>query len=87
MATRDGKINFNALRHRWKMPLIWLSVLLTLLALGLSLLVVTTDEAELRAQFGEMTADMLDYAQTALLLLVVPLFIFLVRFYQIAMAK
>ena len=87
MAASDGKVNFNALRHRWEMPLIWLSVLLTLLALGLSLLVVTMDEAELRAQFGEMTADMLDYAQTALLLLVLPLFIFLMRFYQIAMAK
>jgi len=87
MAANDGKINFHALRHRWEMPLIWLSVLVTLLSLGLSLAVVFTDEAVLRARFGDLAADLLDYAQTALLLLVLPLFIFLMRFYTIAKAK
>jgi Zn-dependent protease with chaperone function len=59
----------------------------TAVALLFSLAVVMADAATLQAMFGSHAADVLDYALTGIWLLVLPLGIFIYRFFMAAVAK
>lgn len=78
---------FGALRHKWEMPLIWLSAAVTVAAFALGILVLSTDPQTLTAIFDEETPEVLDYASSVWLLLVLPIGIYFYRFYMAAKAK
>lgn len=82
---KTGK--FKRLRHRWEMPMIWLSFIVTVLAIAMGGAIMTFDEATLQETFGEDHEAVTDTAQFAVLALVFPLGIFFYRFYMAAKAK
>ena len=79
--------SIHRLRHRWEMPLVWLSALVTLFAIIFGAFVATLSEAEVQERFGEHAAEVTEYAWLALFVLVFPIFVFFMRFYQAAVAK
>lgn len=75
-------------RHRWEMPLVWLSALIalgTLVFAALILLGMATGGTGLVDQTLE--EEGIDFVGYAMLLLLAPLVIFVTRFYQIAAEK
>lgn len=79
--------NFRVLRHRWEMPLVWTSGIVSLLAIAFALMVATMTEETAAELFGDSAQDVADFALPALAALVVPLLIFVYRFYMAARAK
>lgn len=81
--------DFTHFRHRWEMPMIWLSCLITLMALAAALGVFWADSAGmLEGSLEEETlTDLRDTANTVMLLLIAPLAIYVYRFYMAASAR
>lgn len=81
--------DFTRFRHRWEMPMIWLSCLITLMALAAALGVFWADSAGmLEGSLEEETlTDLRDTANTVMLLLIAPLAIYVYRFYMAASAR
>lgn len=81
--------DFTRFRHRWEMPMIWLSCLITLIALAAALGVFWADSAGmLEGSLEEETlTDLRDTANTVMLLLIAPLAIYVYRFYMAAAAR
>ena len=81
--------HFTRFRHRWEMPMIWLSAFITIVALfaGVGVMVVDVDGG-LDQMVGTDNATMLrDWSGVAILLLAAPIFIYIYRFYLIAGEK
>lgn len=74
-------------RHRWEMPLIWLSVIVTLATFLIGLALLTMDEAILRDILEEETDTVLDLAAYAPMLLVLPAIVFVYRYFMAAQAR
>ncbi len=81
--------DFTRYRHRWEMPLIWLSALITIATVVIGLGVVAVDEGTvLNDSVGEDNATMLrDIADSAYYLLLAPLFIYAYRFFLAAQSR
>ncbi len=75
------------LRHRWEMPLIYLSGFLTFGALLIAILLNALGEEMLSSAMGEDAGPLLEQANTAFAILLLPIFIFVYRFYMAALAK
>jgi len=75
------------LKHRWEMPLIWISIIVTILSVALGITILTLDESVLTKLFDDGAEDVLEYAQFAVSVLIFPFAIFFYRFYMAARAK
>lgn len=80
---------FTRFRHRWEMPMIWLSFVITVVAFMAGLgLVMAGSSGLIAAGFTEQEAtDLLDTANLVLLLPLAPIMFYLYRFYMAAGAK
>lgn len=78
---------FTRLRHRWEMPMIWISFLVTVIAVLFGIWALTLDEATMQAYFGEESQLVAEAADFALMALIIPIGIFFYRFYMAAQAK
>ncbi|WP_374635428.1 M48 family metallopeptidase [Paracoccus sp. (in: a-proteobacteria)] len=90
MCAHDDRVrNFAGYRHRWEMPMIWFSALLTGLALLMALGVLAVDDGKLLEDtLGEETATSLrDTATSLLFVLVAPLLFYVYRFYLAAQSR
>lgn len=74
-------------RHRWEMPMIWLSCAITIIALLFAGLVFWADSQGELAEFGEDANELRDMAKSALLILIAPVLIYIYRFYMAASVK
>lgn len=83
----DHHFDARRLRHRWEMPLIWLSGGVSLVVLLLAGAVLSLDAAQMTALFADEAEAVADTAGDALLVLILPLALFLYRFYMAAKAK
>ena len=85
----DRPKEFTRFRHRWEMPMIWFSAILTGLALLMALGVLAIDDGKmLEDALGEESAASLrDTASSLLLVLVAPLLIYVYRFYLAAQSR
>ncbi|MBA4492009.1 M48 family metallopeptidase [Paracoccus sp. S1E-3] len=81
--------NFTRFRHRWEMPMIWLSAAITFGALLGALAIFMADTGtELNDALGEDTATTLrDWSSSLMLLLIAPIAIYIFRFYMAAKEK
>lgn len=79
--------SFTRLRHRWEMPMIWISFLVTVIAVLFGSWALTLDETTMLAYFGEESQWVADAANFAVMVLVIPIGIFFYRFYMAAQAK
>lgn len=75
------------LRHRFEMPLIWLSFIVTVLGVVLALWMLSLSEEEMSALFGEDAEAIAETANVGLVVLILPLGMYLYRFYLAARAK
>lgn len=83
----DHADNPRQFRHRWEMPMIWLSAALTLGAILLAGLILWADSQGELADLGEEAASLRDLANSVLLIAVAPLLFYIYRFYLAAMAR
>lgn len=74
-------------RHRWEMPMIWISVAMTLAAFALGLAIIGVDAQGGLEELGEDAGDLRDTAYLLLLLPLAPLALFLYRFYLAAQSR
>ncbi|MEL5445188.1 M48 family metallopeptidase [Serratia ureilytica] len=79
--------NFTAFRHRWEMPMIWLSAIITLFGFlfGIAAVVVNTDGTALG--LGDDAKETLDTLSLLALLPLIPIAFYIYRFYLAAQAK
>lgn len=82
---RTGK--FKRLRHRWEMPMIWISFVVTVVAIFVGSWTLLLDEATMESYFGEDSEAVADAAAFAVMVLVLPIGVFFYRFYMAAQAK
>ncbi len=87
MCATTPHTDFDKLRHRWEMPLIWVSVVITVVAVAGGLWLVSLDDATRTAWFGDSAEDVMEYAGYALLLPLLSVAFYLFRFYMAAKAK
>lgn len=78
---------FTQLRHRWEMPLIWISFLVTVSGIMFGAWALTLDEATMQTYFGESSQSVADAASFAVMVLILPIGMFFYRFYMAAKAK
>ena len=83
----DDTVVPKKLRHRWEMPLIYLSGALTFGALLFAIVLNAMGEEALVGLAGENAGPLLEQANTAFAVLILPIGIFVLRFYQAAIAK
>lgn len=83
----DHSTDFRRLRHRWEMPLIWVSGLVSLCSVMLGMAVLSLDDATMVSLFGEEAENVADLASNALFFMAVPIGIYFYRFYLAAQAK
>lgn len=76
-----------SLRHKWEMPLIWTSAIVTLIALCAGLWILSMEDREMAALFGDNAETVSEYALYTLMLFILPLIYFVYRFYLAAKAK
>ncbi|TRW97555.1 M48 family metallopeptidase [Paracoccus sp. M683] len=88
-ANSPSSRDFTRFRHRWEMPMIWLSVAITVLAFAIGLTLTLMGHSGLvEAGMTEQDAtDLLDTSSFVLLLPLAPLAFFIYRFYMAAQAK
>ncbi|GKY89004.1 M48 family metallopeptidase [Sinisalibacter aestuarii] len=91
-AFADPKSSPMRYRHRWEMPLVALSILISLVVLAVGLVsliagLATPDPGAVAETADAAGEDAIDFGSYALLLLAAPLYIFVMRFYQIARDK
>jgi len=67
--------------------MIWLSFIVSVFAITLGLGIAILDEATLVDTFGENSEMVAEYASSAVLVLILPLFIYFYRFFMAATAK
>ncbi len=79
--------DFRKLRHRWEMPLIWVSIGVTVLAVIAGVWIMMLDEADVAAYFGDSASEVVEYAGYAALLPLMAIVFYIVRFYMAARAK
>ncbi|MFV0410725.1 MAG: M48 family metallopeptidase [Paracoccus sp. (in: a-proteobacteria)] len=81
--------DFTRFRHRWEMPMIWFSALITFATLFAAIGLLTLDDGTTLDQtLGKETATSLrDWSSTILILLIAPVSIYVYRFYHIAVEK
>ena len=77
----------SGLRHRWEMPLIYLSGILTFGTLFLAMFLNGIGEEALESMIGDSAGPLVEKANTAFLILTMPIFVFVYRFYMAAVAK
>ncbi|PIE15997.1 MAG: hypothetical protein CSA68_04515, partial [Rhodobacterales bacterium] len=69
------------------MPLIWVSIVITLLTVVIGALITMIDAADMTAYFGDSASDVTEYARYGLLLPLMAIVFYIVRFYMAAKAK
>ncbi|PIE37989.1 MAG: hypothetical protein CSA54_00345 [Gammaproteobacteria bacterium] len=79
--------NPDQLRHRWEMPLIWLSTAVTILAVLLGTWIFSLDEKQAAAYFGESSGEVVEYAEFAMLIPLLAIGLYIYRFYMAASAR
>ena len=80
--------DFTSFRHRWEMPMIWVSAIITGLALLFAFGTSLADSAGMLSSLDEQTAtEIRDFSSSALLLLLAPIFFYVYRFYMAAKAR
>lgn len=84
-----SETDFRRFRHRWEMPMIWLSALITLIGFAAALAVLMVDaETVLTPALGEEdAAALVDTASFVILLPLAPLIFYVYRFYMAAGAR
>lgn len=75
------------MRHRWEMPLIWLSAIFTFGTLGLAIFLNLLSDQQLTALLGENAESYLEQVSIAFAVLLLPISLFIMRFYLAAKAK
>lgn len=83
----DHSTDFCQLRHRWEMPLIWVSGLVSFFAFVLGMVVLSLDDSTMTSLFGEEAENAADLASNALIFVTVPIGVYFYRFYLAAQAK
>lgn len=81
--------DFTSFRHRWEMPLIWLSAIITFGALAAAITLLALDDGTtLDDTVGAEAARTLrDWSSGLLLLLIAPIVVYVYRLYLIATEK
>lgn len=85
----DHSHDFARYRHRWEMPMIWLSCIITVVTVAAAIGIFWADGAGfLEGSMDEETlTEVRDTTNTILLLLLAPLAIYVYRFYMAASAR
>src|ERR1700712_1167016 len=83
----SSRRRFFDLRHQWEMPMVWLSLAITLLAFALAAALLAFDETDWAKNLDGDVKDAIFSLQMAILLPLAPLFIYIYRFYAAAVAR
>lgn len=88
MCASSAHKDFTRYRHRWEMPMIWLSFTLTLIGFLLAVAVVAGDSGQLTGTLGNDGAETAtDFADLLIFLPLAPLAFYIYRFFMAATVR